>query len=137
MAAAQASQQYEPPYLLFEELRSNEVHVLFSEATKRLFWPLSGTFPTATSVMKTDSSPDSFQSFFQPGSGTWHEISHLPLTEPKVSSIEASVYDLKHWESSWIEQHRYHESDEVVTTTYGDLSDDDRPGPANMNGDGD
>ncbi|KAK3934510.1 hypothetical protein QBC46DRAFT_368162 [Diplogelasinospora grovesii] len=72
--------------------------------------------------------------YFQPdtggsGSGTWHEISQLPLTEPKVSSVEASVYDLDQWEFDWMAWHRDHAGAEFDPeyVTYGDLSDEDRP----------
>src|ERR1700710_439310 len=89
--------------------------------------------------MKTSRSPDSLEPYFQPdngggGRGTWHEISQLPLTKPKVSSAEASVYNLDLWEEVWLEQHREHTDAEYVT--YGDLSDDDRPYPSEMKEDG-
>jgi hypothetical protein len=137
MATSQSSQPDEPPYPSYRELRSDSLPVSFSDAAQRLFWPLDGVFPTAISVMKTSRSPDSLEPYFQPdagGSGTWHEISQLPLTEPKVSSVKASVSDLDHWEEVWLEQHREHTDAEYVT--YGDLSDDDRPYPSEMKEDG-
>lgn len=134
MATSHSGQAEEPPYRSYKELRSDHVHVLFSPATKRLFWPLDGVFPTAISVMKTPRSPDDLEPYFQPdtggsGSGTWHEISQLPLTEPKVSSVEASVYDLDQWEFDWMAWHRDHAGGEFDPeyVTYGDLSDEDRP----------
>ncbi|KAL6822866.1 hypothetical protein J3E69DRAFT_382000 [Trichoderma sp. SZMC 28015] len=134
MAAAQSIQSDEPPYPSFEELRSNEQRVLFSPAAKRLYWPLEGVFPSAISVMRTARSVGEFDPFFTPdtngsGSGTWHEISSLPLTDPKVSSAEASLRDLDQWESDWLAWHRDHTAPEfnVEYTTYGDLSDEDRP----------
>jgi hypothetical protein len=141
MATSQSSQPDEPHNPSYRELRSDLFPVSFSEAALRLFWPLDGVFPTAISVMKTLRSPDSLEPYFQPdaggsgsGSGTWHEISQLPLTEPKVSSVEASVSDLDHWEQMWLEQHREHSDAEYVT--YGDLSDDDRPYPSEMKEEG-
>ena len=134
MATSQSGQSDEPPYRSYEELRSDHVHVLFSPATKRLFWRLDGAFPTAISVMKTPRSPDDLEPYFQPdtggsGSGTWHEISQLPLTEPKVLSVKASVYDLDQWEFDWMAWHRDHAGGEFDPeyVTYGDLSDEDRP----------
>jgi len=96
MATSQSSQPDETPYPSYRELRKNRVRVIFSDAIERLVWPLDGVFPTAISVMKTSHSPDSLEPYFQPdarsgGSGTWHKISQWPLSEPKVSSIEASV----------------------------------------------
>lgn len=134
MEASQSCQSEEPPYRSFEELRRDEVRVLFSPATKRLFWPLDGVFPAAISVMKNPRSADDLELFFQPdtggnGSGTWHEISQLPLTEPKVSSVEASVYDLEQWEFDWMAWHKDHDGPEFDQeyVTYGDLDDEDRP----------
>ncbi|TFB05930.1 hypothetical protein CCMA1212_001368 [Trichoderma ghanense] len=135
MAAAQSSRPDEPPYPSFEELRSNEERVLFSPAAKRLYWPLDGVFPFAISVMKTARSVDELGPLFRPDTngsgsdGTWHEISSLPVTDPKVSSVEASVRDLDQWESDWLAWHRDHTAPEFKPeyVTYGDLSDEDRP----------
>lgn len=57
--------------------------------------------------------------------GTWHEIAFLPLTEPKVSSIKASVRILDQYEPDWVAWHEDHEAAEYVA--YGDLDDDTRP----------
>ncbi|KAL7906379.1 hypothetical protein GGI35DRAFT_482544 [Trichoderma velutinum] len=134
MATAQSSQPDEPPYPSFEELRSNGERVLFSPAAKRLYWPLEGVFPSAISVMRTARSVGELDPPFRPDtrgseSGTWHEISSLPLTDPKVSSVEASLRDLDQWESDWLAWHRDHTAPEFNAeyTTYGDLSDEDRP----------
>ncbi|OBR12818.1 LysM domain-containing protein [Colletotrichum higginsianum IMI 349063] len=122
-----------PPYRSFEELRGDPtVAVVFTAAAKRLFWPLDGVFPTALSVMKTLRSADDLEPYFQQtlgGGGIWHEIAQLPLTEPKVSSVEASVYDLEQWEFNWVAWHTHHEGEPANPeyVTYGDLSDEDRP----------
>ncbi|KAI9643834.1 hypothetical protein NHQ30_007185 [Ciborinia camelliae] len=143
MVTSQSAQSEEVPYRSYKELQSDHVHVLFSPATKRLFWPLDGVFPTSISVMKTPRSPDDLEPYFQPniggrGSPIWHEISRLPLTEPKVSSIEASVYDLNQWEFDWVAWHRDHAGGELNPeyATYGDLSDKDRPYANNKKKDG-
>ncbi|KAM0485576.1 hypothetical protein ACHAPX_001564 [Trichoderma viride] len=132
--AAASSQLDEPPYPSLEELRSSEERVIFSPAAKRLYWPLEGAFPSAISVMRTSRSVDELEPFFRPdtsgsGSGTWHEISSLPLTDPKVSSVEASLRDLDQWESDWLAWHGDHTASEFNAEyiTYGDLSDEDRP----------
>ncbi|KAL1850645.1 hypothetical protein Daus18300_012856 [Diaporthe australafricana] len=122
-----------PPYRSFKELRGDStVAVVFSPAAKRLFWPLDDVFPTALSVMKTPCSADDLEPYFQQppaGGGNWHEIAQLPLTEPKVSSVEASVYDLEQWEFDWVAWHGHHEGEpaDPEYVTYGDLSDEDRP----------
>ncbi|EHK39365.1 hypothetical protein TRIATDRAFT_288158 [Trichoderma atroviride IMI 206040] len=138
-----SSQPDEPPHPSFEELRSNEERVLFSPAAKRLYWPLEGVFPSAISVMRTSRSVVELEPFFRPdtsgsGSGTWHEISSLPLTDPKVSSVEASLRDLDQWESDWLAWHRDHTASEFSAEyiTYGDLSDEERPYANEPNQDG-
>lgn len=141
--AAAPNQLDEAPHPSFEELRSNEERVLFSPAAKRLYWPLEGVFPSAISVMRTSRSVGELDPLFRPdisgsGSGTWHEIYSLPLTEPKVSSVEASLRDLDQWESDWLEWHRDHNAPEFDAEyiTYGDLSDEDRPYASEPNEDG-
>lgn len=132
MATSESGQSDEPRS--YKGLLSDGVYAPFTPAVKRLFWPLDGVFPTAISVMKTPRRPEDLEPYFQSdaggdGSGMWHEISQLPLTEPKVSSIEASVYDLDQWESDWVAWHENHTGDEFEQeyVTYGDLSDEDRP----------
>ena len=41
------------------------------------------------------SAHDDLEPFFNPDIGTWHEVAQQPLTEPKTSSLEVSVFDLK------------------------------------------
>lgn len=121
-----------PPYRSFKEIRSDEtVAIVFSSAAERLFWPLDGVFPTALSVMKTPRSADDLEPYFQQTleGGIWHEVAQQPLTKPKVSSVEASVYDLEQWEFDWVAWHGHHEGEPANPeyVTYGDLSDEDRP----------
>lgn len=119
-----------PPYRSFKELRGDPtVSVVFSPATKRLVWPLDGGFPTALSVMTTPRSADDLEPYFQQAPGVWNEIVQQPLTEPKVSSVEASVYDLEQWEFDWVAWHGHHEGEPANPeyVTYGDLRDEDRP----------
>lgn len=125
-----------PPYRSFKELRGDPiVAVVFSPAAKRLFWPLDGVFPAALSVMKTPRSADDLEPYFQQtppggGGGNWHEIAQLPLTEPRVSSVEASACDLEQWEPDWAAWHGHHEGEPAAGpeyVAYGDLGDEDRP----------
>ncbi|OBT65800.1 hypothetical protein VE03_03314 [Pseudogymnoascus sp. 23342-1-I1] len=142
MATSQTSQQDEPPYPSYREIRSDGLPMILSpNAAQRLFWPFDGIFPASISVMKTSRSPKSLEPYVKPGTegnsgGTWHEISQLPLTEPKISSVEVSVYDLDQWEYTWLEQHREHTGGNAEYILYGDLSDDDRPYPSEMKEDG-
>lgn len=61
--------------------------------------------------------------FCQPN-GTWHAITSMPATEPKVSSIEISIRDLDEWEGEWVVSHQKHPEAEFIT--YGDLDGEDR-----------
>lgn len=126
--------QGEPPFPSFNELRSAGTPVGLSPAARRLHWTLTGDYPSAISVMKTKHYDGQLDAFFRldegaTGSGNWHEIATLPLTEPKVSSIEASLLDLEQWESDWMAWHADHSAPGFgqIYWTYADLSDDDRP----------
>lgn len=82
--------------------------------------------------MKMPRSANDLKPYFQQppsGGGIWHEIAQVPLTEPKVSSVEVSVYDLEQWESHWVAWHGHHEGEPANPeyVTCGELSDDDRP----------
>ena len=152
METLQSGQSEGPPYPSFGELKYEGVRVIYTPATQRLYWEFDGVFPTAISVMKDKKgAKDDLEPFFNPDTGTWHEISQLPLTEPKVSSLEVSVFDLegRRWEFDWAEWHEHHGATYESTSaeyhkrhggdapapirgqqewvTYGDLDDDVRP----------
>ncbi|KAL8354007.1 hypothetical protein RB601_003724 [Gaeumannomyces tritici] len=99
-------------YRSFKELRDDPtVAVVFSPAAKRFFWPLDGVFLTTLSVIKTFRSANDFEPYFQHtfGGNIWHEIAQLPLTKPKVSSVEASIWGLAQWKSNWAAWHGRYE----------------------------
>lgn len=114
------------PHPSFRELEQEPGRaVYFSDAAKCLYWPLAGSFPIAISVMKSRRGAlEERESLLQPDR-TWHEITSQPLTEPKVSSIDASIFDFHQWEPDWVAMHEDHDAAEYVT--YGDLNDEDRP----------
>lgn len=112
-------------YPSFEEMRSGRQVVAMSEEFKRLCWPLSGTFPSAQAVMKTMRGAKEAMEPLQDKNGDWHEIASLPVTEPKVSSIKATLGMLDQYEPGWVRRHENHEAAEYVA--YGDLDDDTRP----------
>ncbi|OBT85704.1 hypothetical protein VE02_05944 [Pseudogymnoascus sp. 03VT05] len=116
MATSQSNHQDEaqvPPYPSYEEIRSDLSLVQPTvDGTQRLIWPLNGPL-TSLSIMKERGSWDSPEPYFQQtsdGSGTWHPVSKMPLSEPKVSSITVSVWDLDLWEDDWLEEHEQHSS---------------------------
>lgn len=123
MVAEQSS-----PHLSFKEVKSNGDAAYVTDAAHRLYWPLADVFPANISVMKSRRGGlDEREPFCRPD-GTWHEIASLPVTEPKVSSIEVSIRDLDQWESDWVAWHENHENHEAAEyVTYGDLDDEDRP----------
>ncbi|KAK3486963.1 uncharacterized protein B0T23DRAFT_407838 [Neurospora hispaniola] len=132
METSQLGQSEGPPYPSFKELKYEDVRVRFSPATERLFWELDGVFPTAISVMKDKrGAKDDLEPFFRSDTGTWHEISQLPLTEPKVSALEVSVHDVNELEYRWMRCHEDHDMPQDLYgqeyVTYGDLDDDIRP----------
>lgn len=112
-------------YPSFEELASDRRRPGFSEDFRRLCWPLSGTFPSALAVMKTMRGALEEMEPLHRGDGSWHEIALLPLTEPKVSSIKATIPLLDQYEPDWVRWHENHNTSKYVT--YGDLDDDTRP----------
>ena len=144
MASATSSQaEGAPPYPSFNQLRADRARALFSPAARRLYWPLADDYPSVISVMRTSRYDGQLDPFYQHGqgdssSGTWHEIASLPLTEPKVSSIEATLRDLDQWESDWVAWHGEHSAPEFNPeyVMYGDLSDEDRPYGNEPNEDG-
>ncbi|TQV90078.1 LysM domain-containing protein [Cordyceps javanica] len=101
-------------YPSFEGLRQNKQRVVFSEDFSRLYWPLRGTFPTALSVMKTMRGALQEMEPLQHEDGSWHEIASIPLTEPKVSSINAFIPLLDDYEGNWVAWHEHHEAAEYV-----------------------
>ncbi|KAH7631478.1 hypothetical protein B0T09DRAFT_302981 [Sordaria sp. MPI-SDFR-AT-0083] len=113
----------EPPFLSFKELKNAGVRrVIYTPAAERLYWEFDGVFPTSTaiSIMKNEKgAKDDLEPFFNPDTGTWHEISQLPLTEPKTSSFEVSVFDLegRRWERDWDEWHKYHQDSQRYEST--------------------
>lgn len=143
MAAPTSSHnEAEPPYQSFTQTRA-EKGALFSPAARRLYWPLGSDHLSDISVMSTLRYDGHLDAFFKPvadgsGNGTWHEIATLPVTEPKVSSIVATLRDLDQWESDWVAWHGGHSGPECNPEhkTYRDLDDEDRPYANEPNEDG-
>lgn len=113
------------PYRSFKEIRSNRERVVFVDAVHRLYWTLSGTFPSSISVMTNRRGGLEPREPLSKADGTWHEIASLSITEPKVSSIEVSIDNFRDWEYEWVIRHQEHAGAEFVT--YGDLDDETRP----------
>ncbi|KAJ3498901.1 hypothetical protein NLG97_g753 [Lecanicillium saksenae] len=110
-------------YPSLEERSADRQRVAFSDAFKRLCWPLEGAFPGALSVMRTMRGALEAKEPLQRADGTWHEIASLPLTEPKVSSLKAYVPMLDEYEANWAARHKHHATAEYET--YEGLDEDD------------
>ena len=116
LTAEQAWEAQQPPYPTYEALQEvaqrdrSAVLATLSPSAQRLFWTLSGplTSPTSISIMEKPHNPDSLEPYFDQSTNTFHAVSEAPLTEPKVSSITARVYELELWEEQWMDMHRNH-----------------------------
>ncbi|KAF3011652.1 hypothetical protein E8E14_004205 [Neopestalotiopsis sp. 37M] len=100
MTTSQLSITNSPLYSSWEDLndglKSGGAGVALTPQAWRLFWRLDGDFPAAISVMKTDrAAANELAPFFEAAGGTWHKIAQLPLTQPKVSSIDVALCDFR------------------------------------------
>ena len=91
------------PAFTIEQARSQPPPPRFAAHTHRLLWHLRDEFPACTSVAYVEGIEEGAEPFYKAAGdgGTWHEISDLPMTTPKVSAIDASSYDLEQLESDW------------------------------------
>lgn len=95
------------PYPSYEELWANSRNSkIFNDAFKRVYWPLDGSFPDSFRVMKTARGAHDEMEPFRHADGAWHEIALLPLTEPKISSIDVTLPMLDEYEGQWVNQHQ-------------------------------
>ena len=95
----------------------------FAQYTFRNMWHLSGEFPACVSVLRVKRVEESAEPFFRSigDGGTWHETADWPMTEPKVSSIDVSSYELKVLESHWVAFHLERCDDDGEWVEYGEL----------------
>ncbi|KAI1345449.1 hypothetical protein F5Y01DRAFT_300522 [Xylaria sp. FL0043] len=91
----------------YEELKRAHQWVRFPAGSNRFVWHLDGPLPSSIWVRETNDKKAPMEPYCpQTETGTtWHPISQMPLTEPKISSITVHVYDLKQWEETWVESH--------------------------------
>ncbi|KAK0383790.1 hypothetical protein NLU13_9701 [Sarocladium strictum] len=121
----------EPLFPSYKQRRANRERIVQSPAFDRIYWRLAGDYPSAISVMKTKHYDGQLELFFVPdgngSSGEWDETAALPVTEPKVSSVAASVRSLDEWEYNLMKQHGSYRHESQEYYTYGELNDEDRP----------
>lgn len=85
--------------------------MLLTDEAKRLRWVLDGPLTTAITVLwepchdPRTPPPEPYCTSNQGDDTTWHAVSKAPYTDPKVSSVTASVSQIDDWEDLWREQH--------------------------------
>ncbi|KAI4915887.1 hypothetical protein J4E90_004333 [Alternaria incomplexa] len=116
----------------YEVYRDAQRPIGFSFDAQRLKWVLDGPLISAIEVMHdikydpniaTEPYGDKTAS-----TTTWHPVSQLPLTEPKISSVIVHIDSLEDWEVQWLEIHRFcHDPEEngedPEEFLFGELSD--------------
>ncbi|KAJ9129620.1 hypothetical protein NKR23_g12498 [Pleurostoma richardsiae] len=73
-----------------------------------LFMPVQGTVQSAIEVLSDPGDPDTRTPYYNQVAGTYHPVSTLPISEPKVSSITVHVSELEDWEENWLNVHEEH-----------------------------
>lgn len=99
------------PLPSFEELSRAKQTALLTKDAQRLRWALDGPLTTALSVMQEpyhDPEAGSPEPYFNSQNGSWHAVSQTPYTDPKISSVTVTVWQLDDWEYQWVELHRGH-----------------------------
>ncbi|KAL2184989.1 hypothetical protein L209DRAFT_755910 [Thermothelomyces heterothallicus CBS 203.75] len=77
-------------------------------SAKLLFMPVQGTVRSAIEVLSNPGDPDTRTAYYDQAAGTYHPVSALPISEPKVSSITVHVSELEDWEENWLNVHKKH-----------------------------
>ncbi|KAH9845618.1 hypothetical protein Tdes44962_MAKER06453 [Teratosphaeria destructans] len=110
MATPEEPAEKTPRYPSYEVLLATQQWVRPSrDSGQLLFWTLDGPLTSAISVMPSPSTPEGpLEPYYDQARATWHPIAHLPITEPKVSSISVRVYQLDEWITVWCEEHEHH-----------------------------
>lgn len=85
----------ENPYRTYEALRAAWVAVAGApNSAELLFMPVQGTVQSAIEVLSDPKDPDTRTPYYDQAAGTYHPVSALPISEPKVSSITVLVSEL-------------------------------------------
>ncbi|KAL2016997.1 hypothetical protein VTK56DRAFT_2716 [Thermocarpiscus australiensis] len=99
----------ENPYRTYKALRAARTTVAGApNSAKLLFMPVQGTVQSAIEVLSDPGDPDTRTPYYDQAAGTYHPVSALPISEPKVSSITVHVSELEDWEENWLNVHEEH-----------------------------
>ncbi|KAK4031243.1 hypothetical protein C8A01DRAFT_51600 [Parachaetomium inaequale] len=94
----------ENPYQTYEALWTSQTTVAGApNSAKLLFMPVQGTVQSAIEA-----------------AGTYHPVSALPISEPKVSSITVRVSELANWEEFWLNLHEEHSEPDAPDGAFPD-----------------
>ncbi|KAF6803448.1 hypothetical protein CMUS01_15084 [Colletotrichum musicola] len=93
----------ENPYQTYEALGAGP-----SSSARLLFIPVRGTVQSAVEVLPDPADPDPRTPYYDHAAGTYHPVSALPISEPKVSSVTVRVSELEDWEENWLDMHEGH-----------------------------
>jgi hypothetical protein len=84
-----------------------------------LFMPVQGTVQSAIEVLSNPGHPDMRTAYYDQAAGTYHPVSALPISEPKVSSITVHVSELEDWEENWLNVHEEHSEPDAPDASPG------------------
>ncbi|KAL0934082.1 uncharacterized protein CTRU02_210881 [Colletotrichum truncatum] len=99
----------ENPYRTYEALWASRIKVVGApNSAKLLFMPVQGTMQSAVEVLSDLGDLDTRTPYYDQAAGTYHPVSALPISEPKVSSITVNVPELEDWEENWLNLHEQH-----------------------------
>ena len=111
----------ENPYRTYETLRAARTTVAGApNSAKLLFMPVQGTVQSAIEVLSDPGNPDTRTPYHDRAAGTYHPVSALPISEPKVSSITVHVSELENWEEYWLTVHEEHSEPDAPPDAFPD-----------------
>lgn len=110
----------ENPYPTFDAVRASQARMATSKSAMLLFIPVEGTVQNAIEVLSDPKDPDTRTPYYNQAAGTYHPISELPISEPKVSSITVRVRELEDWEENWLTVHWKHSEPDAPPDAFPD-----------------
>lgn len=109
----------ENPYRTYEALRATGVGGA-SNSAQLLIMPVQGTVQSAVEVLSDPGDSEARTPYYDQAAGTYHPVSALPVSEPKVSSITVHVSELEDWEENWLNMHEEHSEPDAPPGAFPD-----------------
>ncbi|KAL1904356.1 hypothetical protein Sste5344_009916 [Sporothrix stenoceras] len=99
----------EPPYQTYEEITAAQYIQWVRPAPdgiERLFWTLNNPLETSVGVFETTKNKAGNETrvcvpYYDKSNATWHPVSIMPVSEPRVSSMTVRVHEFEDWEALW------------------------------------